>query len=219
MRAWSLKRLWISLQIGNFLFPNLFWDVLSAGAESRRPGCAGTRNDCGELCGRRHHPAGRRAVAARGLHAGQKALRGTSALYSDQRPSGRTRGRFPGSSTNPNRHLVDFAWTLPFLFGASLGRHLGRPVGRTTRAGACAQSPCGNRPYDCMFAFLPAGHSFLAVQLLRDGDVIRFSLLASFVCVLRLAASGMTQFRQQKDRRKPFAVRAWQWIPPPMAWH
>jgi len=148
-------------------------------------------------------------VAARGLHAGQKALRGLALYTLISAIGAHTAAAFQVVHQTPTGSWYDFAWTLPFLFGAFWAATW-QPVEthdprRRVRAKSLPEIVLTN----CMFAFLPLVILFLAVQLAPGWRLIRFSLLGlSFVCyALRI---GMTQFRQQKTaetvRRQSLAM-------------
>jgi len=146
----------------------------------------------------------------RGVSTQARKLFGGLALYTLISAIGaHTAAAFQVVHQTPTGSWYDFAWTLPFLFGAFWAATW-QPVEthdqrRRVRAKSLPEIVLTN----CMFAFLPLVILFLAVQLAPGWRLIRFSLLGlSFVCyALRI---GMTQFRQQKTaetvRRQSLAM-------------
>lgn len=146
----------------------------------------------------------------RGVSTQARKLFGGLALYTLISTIGaHTATAFQVVHQTPTGSWYDFAWTLPFLFGAIWAATWQPVETRAPRQRVRAKSLPEIVFTNCMFAFLPLVILFLAAQLAPGWRLIRFSLLGlSFVCyALRI---GLTQFHQQKTaetvRRQSLAM-------------
>jgi len=116
----------------------------------------------------------------------QKALRGLALYTLISAIGAHTAAAFQVVHQTPTGSWYDFAWTLPSS-SARFGPPPGSQSRRTTRAGACAQSPC--RKSSLRTACLPFSRwSFFSGGPIGSGmETHPLQSFGSFVCVLRLA--------------------------------